>query len=233
MIVPAAVAFERAIHGGTADREELGEYGWRHRDVLEESVSPSLGGRKSASGAWGTRYRRGPGGTGGGHPASHRAGDTRGISPPTYPCALERSTMSGKSREPSPSTDISDPAGSRETTERPGSCRPPVDVAKPDRRAAVSSAQRWQIPESGTTACGQRRPGTGPTLVATTAGCIRGIQVRAVDLVALPHRVTSIRIRRRCSRRVEPHGCPVPAMLAPEPCSGARFLGTDPASACQ
>lgn len=132
-----------------------------------------------------------PAGPGGGHPASHRAGDTRGISPPTYPCALERSTMSGKSREPSPSTDISDPAGSRETTERPGSCRPPVDVAKPDRRAAASSAQRWQIPESGTTAAVSAGRGPAltswPTPPAASAGSRSGRSIWSLSPTASPH----------------------------------------------
>jgi hypothetical protein len=106
-------------------------------------------------------------------PASHRAGDTRGISPPTYPCALERSTMSGKSRERSPSTDISDPAGSRETTERPGSCRTPVDVAKPDRRAAESSAQRWQIRSEGNDQRREDHGRCGHTPYLTPAADIR------------------------------------------------------------
>jgi hypothetical protein len=164
-----------------------------------------------------------PAGPGGGHPASHRAGDTRGISPPTYPCALERSTMSGKSREPSPSTDISDPAGSRETTERPGSCRPPVDVAKPDRRAAASSAQRWQIPESGTTAAVSAGRGPAPpssTRPAASAGSRSG---RSLSPTASPPSGSAAAVRGGSNPTVVPcQPCWHPS-CAPVPGSWARI----------
>jgi len=167
-----------------------------------------------------------PAGPGGGHPASHRAGDTRGISPPTYPCTLERSTMSGKSREPSPSTDISDPAGSRETTERPGSCRPPVDVAKPDRRAAVSSAQRWLIPESGTTAAVSAgrgpAPPSWPPPPAASAGSRSGRSIWSLSPTASPPSGSAAAAR----------GGSNPTVVPCQPC-WPRFQGTDPASACQ